>query len=256
MSPQQIIKAQARAALKGNYVKAAFAFIIALLPIYIIEGAEAVIIYGISEFIANEKTAGIITNIAVYAVVILITVFLSPIANGFIRMFYNNGLFGKAQLSDLFYYFEKGKYKQALSLNLSFALRMLLPSALAFLPLISFIVIAMTIGGDFMSGVLYLDVYFVLTVLSSIIAVLYSLRYFTVFTIRVENENIPNNELFKLSKDIMMYQTGSAVRLVFSYTPWMLLCLTVLPMLYVVPYMTQGLCIGAKWMTRAAYERR
>ena len=73
---------------------------------------------------------------------------------------------------------------------------------------------------------------------------------------RVESEQLSNKELFALAKKTMKGRTGDAAKLIFSYTPWMLLCLTVLPVFYVVPYMTQGLCIGAKWMTRAAFEER
>ena len=49
---------------------------------------------------------------------------------------------------------------------------------------------------------------------------------------------------------------SSAAALIFSYYPWMLLSMLILPALYVIPYMTQGLCIGSRWMTQAAYERQ
>ena len=52
----------------------------------------------------------------------------------------------------------------------------------------------------------------------------------------------------------MKNRTGSAAKLIFSFTPWILLCLLILPMLYVIPYMTQSLCVSAKWMTKAALE--
>ena len=90
--------------------------------------------------------------------------------------------------------------------------------------------------------------------LSTVTTTLYALKYFTVFTVCVDNENLMPNDVFAYSKYIMKNKTGSAAKLIFSFIPWLLLCLLILPMLYVVPYMTQSLCIAAKWMTKATFE--
>ena len=85
--------------------------------------------------------------------------------------------------------------------------------------------------------------------MSSILLIIYSLKYFLVLTMFCGDDSIEARDLFRMSKEIMRDQKGSATKLFFSFTPWMLLCLLIIPALYVVPYMTQSLCIGAKWMT-------
>ena len=52
----------------------------------------------------------------------------------------------------------------------------------------------------------------------------------------------------------MKQRTGDVAKLIFSFTPWMLLGLLVLPLLYVIPYITQSLCVSAKWLTKSALE--
>ena len=140
-------------------------------------------------------------------------------------------------------------------LNLNLLMRLLLPAALFYAPLIAYEIISKNlIQGDFYGSTLYHDGYFLFAVLSTFTITLYSLRYFTVFTVCVDNETLSVKQIFQCTSTIMKNNTGSAAKLIFSFIPWLLLCLLVLPALYVIPYMTQSLCISAKWMTRATYE--
>lgn len=255
LSPQAIVRAQARAALKNNYARAVIAFLILMLPVFLLDAASTVIVIMLNMLISDSDIASITSLITVITATLIGGVLASPFINGFVRVFYRNAFTGDMDLNDLFYYFEGGRYHHTLALNLTLILRLLIPAALAYLPVILFSIICTRIGGSFVNSVLYNDFYVILTILSTIILTLYSLRYYALFTVYVENENLSICELFRTSKHIMRSQSVSAAKLIFSYTPWMLLCFTVLPMLYVIPYMTQGLCIGAKWMTRAAYER-
>ena len=257
MSPQAAVRAQARLALKNKYVKAIAAFVIGLLPTYIIEGAVTVAACSINILITDNDAL----STALYLMIsvpleLLIAFFLSPLFNGYVRLFYRNALYSEMDMNDLFYFFEKGRYTRALKLNLGFVLRMLLPVILFFLPVGIYAGVCSGMDNGFVDTVLYKDFYFILSVMSMIATVLYSLRYFTVFTLFAENYGMSNIDIFKTSKMIMSRSTGAAAKLIFSYTPWMLLSLTVLPTLYTGPYMTQGLTIGAKWMTITAYERQ
>ena len=254
LSPQATVRAQARDALKNNYAQAVIAFAAALLPIFLLDGATTAAVCIISEFRLRSDVAAILIISIGTALSLTGGILASPFINGFVRVFYRNSFTRDMELNDLFYYFEKGRYSRTLTLNVSFLLRMLIPAALAYLPVFIYAYVCLYAGGMFITTVLYMDFYVILIILSTIILTLYALRYFTVLTLYVENGDLSNRELFRASKYIMRSQSLSAAKLIFSYTPWMLLCFTVLPILYVVPYMTQGLCIGAKWMTRAAYE--
>ena len=261
MSPQKTVRAQARALLKGGWGRAVCAFVIALLPVYIITGMiyiVAMIVYeGVG--IDAESVPAYVDMLIIYPIVIIFGALFSPMFNGYVRLFYRSASGQGIDMSDLYYYFSAHRYQRTVQLNLSFALRMLLPALLFFMPVIIYEIISMSIDNGavkFTDTVLYLDFQFLLNVLSVILVALYSLRYFTVFTLYVENESFDNSELFAMSKSIMKSYSGAAAKLIFSYTPWMLLCLTVLPILYVAPYMTQGLCVGARWMTQAACAER
>ena len=255
-TPQAIVRAQARNALKKKYAKAVTAFVVALLPIYIIEGASTVIICVIESLSFDKIFEDMLVMLCAYPVMTVIGVLLSPLVNGYIRCFYMNALNGDFDLNDLFYYLSKGRYARTLKLDLSFVIRLIIPGALFFIPVIVYAAVCKSFFNDFNSTLIYRDFLFILIVLSSIMLTLYSLKYFTVFTIYCEREYMSSKELFAASKSVMRGQSSNAAKLIFSYTPWMLLCFTVLPMLYVVPYMTQGLCVGAKWMTRAADTRQ
>ena len=255
MSAESIIKKQAREALKHNYPKAIIALMIALLPVYMIDGATTVISCSVIQLVTdNDSLRELLIYGIGYPVEFILGFLFSPVINGYIRAFYRNGCTRNMELRDLFYYFENGRYVKTLGLNIRFILRMLLPVLLLYLPLIAYEMICYNIGGDFYGGIVYRDVYFVLAVMSAVTTTLYSLKYFTVFTVCVDNEDLTPEQIFNYSKYIMKTKTGNAAKLIFSFAPWLLLCLLILPMLYVVPYMTQSLCIAAKWMTKAAIE--
>lgn len=254
MSPQATVRAQARDALHHRYAAALLGFVVLILVFSAVEGFVSALTYLSMALVGDSDVQKMIDLLFIFPVLITAIVLVSPVMNGYIRLFYRNALTDHMDPSDLYYYFRRGYYTRALRLNLSFILRLLLPAFLSFLPVLIYNIVVHSIADDFTATATHRVFFFILCVLSTVILTLWSLRYFTVFTLLVENEEFSNGELFILSRRIMRGHAMEAAKLVFSYTPWMLVCMTVLPLLYVVPYMTQGLCIGAKWMTRAAYE--
>lgn len=255
LSAETVIKQQARDALKHNYPMAIIALVIALLPVYLIDGATTVISCALMKTVTNNDNMQMLLIYGIgYPVEFILGFLFSPVINGYIRVYYRNAYTKQMDLKDLFYYFEGDRYIKTLGLNIRFILRMLIPIILLYLPLIAYEVICSYIGGDFYGSLVYRDFFFILAVLSTVSVTLYSLKYFTVFTVCVDNEDLTPDQVFTYSKYIMKTKTGNAAKLIFSFTPWLLLCLLILPMLYVIPYMTQSLCIAAKWMTKAAIE--
>ncbi|MBQ6411983.1 MAG: DUF975 family protein [Ruminococcus sp.] len=254
MSPEAIVKAQARNILKQNYVKAIVAMLIVLLPFYMIDGATTAISCAIMNLISDEQVSTAVIYSIGYPVELIAGYLLSPVINGYVRAYYKAAYTNSIELRDVFYYFGAGRYGNALSLNIRVILRMLLPVLVLYLPLIIFETVSVNLDSDFYGSVLYNDFYFILAVLSTVTTTLYSTRYFTVFTVSADNPQFTPSQVFAYNKYIMKYRTGSAAKLIFSFTPWLLLGLLVLPLLYVIPYMTQSLCVSAKWMTKAALE--
>ena len=254
MSAETIIKSQARGILKQNFVKAIMALLIVCIPYAIIDGMTTIISCLVPQFVADETTNMILVYSIGYPVEVIMVFLFSPIINGYIRAFYKAAYTESIDLKDVFFYFGNGRYINALGLNIRFILRMLLPVLILFSPLIAYVIISSAFASDFTNTVVYYDFYVILAVLSTITTVLYSLRYFTVFTVSADNPDFSPKQVFQYNKIIMKHRTGSAAKLILSFTPWILLCLLILPMLYVIPYMTQSLCISAKWMTKAALE--
>ncbi len=254
MSAEAIIKGQARDALKHNYIQAISVMLITLLPFYIINGTTTALSIALSKVIGSETLASFLIFTLGYAITVIGNYLFSPLLNGFVRAYYKAADGNEMQVSNAFQYFQKGRYSAALRLNLSLFLRMLLPTALFYLPLIIFEIISVNAIPNFCGTVLYNDVYFLLAVLSTTLTVLYALRYLTVMTISADFEYMTTKQVFDYNKYIMKHRSGNAAKLIFSFVPWLLLCLLVLPMLYVIPYLSMSLCISAKWMIKAAFE--
>ena len=254
MSAEAIIKSQARNILKHNFVKAIIALAILTLPLTIIDGTTTITSFAVINLVSDEATANILVYVIGYPIEIIMGFLFSPIINGYIRAFYRAAYSNTIDLRDVFYYFNVSRYIHALSLNIRLAIRMLLPVLLCYLPLITFDIISSHIGADFTESTLSHNLRFLLTVLSTVLVVLWSIRYFTVFTVSIDNEQLTPQQVFAYNKYIMQNRSGNVIKLLVSFIPWMLLCLLVLPMLYVIPYMTQSLCVSAKWTTKAAIE--
>ncbi len=254
MTAEAIIKSQARSILKENFVKAILAMLIVLLPFFIIDGATTAISCVIINYVSDEKLISVFAYAIGYPLSLVAGFLLSPVMNGYIRAFYKAAYTNTIDLRDVFYYFGAQHYFSALQLNIRYILRMFIPVLLLYSPLIAYDLISAGIGSDFVGTTLYQDVYFILAVLSTLAASLYSLKYFTVFTVSADNPQFTPKEVFAYNKYIMKHHTGDVAKLIFSFTPWMLLGLLVLPLLYVIPYITQSLCVSAKWLTKSALE--
>lgn len=254
LSAEAIIKAQARKILKNNFTGAVIALLILLVPYYIIDGTTTALSCAMMMWIPDRALAETILYISGYSFEFIAGFLFSPLINGYVRAYYRTAKNGSMDMKDVFYYFGSGHYIDALSLNIRLFIRMLLPIVILFSPLIIFDIFTVNYTEDFIGTILYNDFRFLLSVLSTTTTILYSLRYYTVFTLSSDHPEFSPKEVFQTSKQIMKHHTGSAAKLIFSFIPWLLLCLTVLPMLYVIPYLTMSKCVSAKWMTEAAME--
>ncbi len=252
MSAEKAIRAQARMTLKGGWLKAITA-LIAVLTVFAV--ADCVYTVLALLLISGDNADNTVNQVIFYitepTLVFAVSFLLSPVFNGYVRLYYKASVDGVYHIEDLIYYFSKEHYRSALAVNIRFIIRMLLPTVVCFLPVIIFWAVFMKSKENIP---LYALCEFMLTVLSSLLTVLWSLRYFAVFAAAVEFEYMDAPELFKLSKEIMRGNTGTVSRLILSFSPWLLLCMTVLPVIYVAPYMTQALCISSKWLIRSRFE--
>ena len=170
-----------------------------------------------------------------------VAILLFPSVIGYIRMLLSEK--GEYEMSDVTYYFMScDRYFKSIGLIFSYLLRIALPALLCFSP-----VIGVTVLNNYVSIEYYDIILYSLVVLSSVLLLIYSLKYFLIIKLFCDDETQDMSFYFKTSKNIMRNHRLDVIKLTLSFTPWILLCITILPMLYVIPYMTQSLCISSKW---------
>lgn len=191
-------------------------------------------IYSIVNIIAKETT---FINYISLTITIVFAALLSPFLNGYFKLNYNMIKTGKGNLKDFFNYFTSFKsYFNTLYLNLHLLLRLALIFSIATIP---FIVYYFAFNPQILAGDLILKgIGYTIFVSSYVFASIISLRYFFVYFL-YENENkLPVNYYFKhsvkLARENSIYH--QIVLITFSFTPWFLFSLFVIPIFYVIPY--------------------
>ena len=257
MSAESIIKKQARDILKHNY-PAALISLFLLGSVFVVYDTTtsilSIIIMRLTDSMSENMQMTILYGIGI-PVSVIIFYLLSPIYNGYVRMYYNMVNTGEADLRDAFYYMRKGAYLYALKLNTSIILRMLIPVLIISIPPVTFEILSARALSGFYGTVPYQLILFILTALSVFLVFLWSMKYFVVYTLSVDYDYMKPSELVRYSKYITNGNTHRISALYFSLLPWVLLCITILPMLYVIPYITTSFCVSAKWLTKTAFER-
>lgn len=249
MSAEKIIRAQARDKLKhGGWSKVLIALAI-IAVFYMIIDSVATLEYIITDAFALNEFTEFVVKVSCGSLVVLTTFLLSPALLGFFRMLCNDTK--EYDTNDVVYYFSTfQRYTKALSYVLSFTVRMILPSLLCFSLVIILICIKAFFLKDFIENTVY-QVILVLFIFTAIVFTLrYATRYFLSFYLMCEDEEKPVSYYFTVSKIIMRNHQKDIVKLSNTFTGWIVLCITVLPLLYVLPYYMQAMCISAKWITQ------
>ncbi|MBQ7133272.1 MAG: DUF975 family protein [Ruminococcus sp.] len=249
MSAEKIIRSQAREKLKhGGWSRVLIALAVIAMFYMIIE-CVATLEYIITDAFTLTETAEFVVKVSCGSLVVLTTFLLSPALLGFFRMLCNDNK--EYDTNDVVYYFSSfERYTKALSFVLGFTLRMILPSILCF----SLVIILILIKAFFLKDSLGDTEYQVMLVLFIITAFIFTLRYatryFVSFYLLCEDEDKPVSYYFTVSKIVMRNREKDVVKLSNTFSGWIVLCITVLPLLYVLPYYTQAMCISAKWITQ------
>lgn len=252
MSSESIIKAQARASLKGNLVTLIAAiglcFAVAVLIDSIV--GTALTCLGAYDFESGEirddkKLLYALGNVFSFGALAL----FSPLINGTIRLAADAAKTGKAKIGDLLYFFEgAGRYLKTLALNLSLFLPVLILSFVldpTYLLELFGLINTDAPFDDLLSGSLFL--------LSVIIGVAVKLALYFIFVhyplfaySMGEAESATYCVFGLLSFSIKSFP--AAIKLFFSFTGWIMLCFFVVPAIYVLPYMLVAMSNSVKWL--------
>ncbi len=249
MSAERIVKAQARQRLKeGGFSKVLFSFAIIVVCFMITEcvaSVESVLI----DALHSDKALKFIITVAVRSVVVAVAILLSPSVLSYFKMLYSDKK--EYDISDAVYYFSNFKtYTKAVRFSFTYTVRMIIPAVVCYLPVAIVVAVDKYAFHGFMDDKVYTLTCCILLILSTFALVVYSTRYFVAIKLFCDDESQPISKYFVSSKIIMNGHTGDVLKLILSFTPWILLCILVMPILYVLPYFTQAMCISGKWITQ------
>ena len=200
---------------------------------------------------ALSKLLPLFISIALEFLIALVTLFLSPFINGYLKLYYSAIKNEKYEISDLIYFFHGKRFFKTLGMNLSFFFRLLIPGILIYLPVIIYVSLCLIFFSDFIQTGAYTAVLVILIILSSLMLLLYSLKYFLTFKLYCDDDTKKISSYFRDSKTYMYERTNDVIRLTWSLLPWILLSLLLLPMLYTLPYITQSYCVCANYLIDA-----
>lgn len=248
MSAEKILKAQARDKLKhGGWAKALFALTVVTIAYMLVECFYSFSYY-LVDILKPNSTTQFIIEVAGGTVSTIVALTLSPVILGFFRMFYSDDkeyFFG-----DVLYYFSGIKqYSKAIRFVLSYIVRTIVPGVLFFCAPVALYVLKPYIFKGEAGDVLFNISFGLLIILSAIMLLIYNFKYFVSVLLLCENEHEKTSYYFKTSKSIMQGHSKDIIKLTLSFLGWIISCITALPMLYVIPYITQAMCLSGKWLT-------
>lgn len=247
MSAEKTIRMQARQKLKSNgYTKALFGLSMLAVFFMVIESVSYIenILLGIY---TTTQTLDFIIKVSSRSVTILLAILLSPVVLGYFKMLYSEK--DEYEMSDVAYFFKSFKlYTKSIAFIFIYLLKMALPALLCYSPLIALALINKYLLDGIVNDTALSITTVTLVVLSTVALLTYSIRYFLSIKLFCENQSSVLSYYFNTSKTIMDGHTGDVIKLTLSFTPWFLLCITVLPLIYVIPYFLQANCISGKWL--------
>ena len=258
MKPEGIIRTQSRQVLKGNWV-AAVSGLLTLMAF----GTLGDIIYSLLILLSGVFTDdGVLRHGAeVPLIIILCSVFififaLTPIVNGFFRLFYKLSDTGECDLREIFYFFCGTKnYFSALIFNALMMLRRLLLALIGFSPYILFLIITNAFSQSIYTSVSANEIMNAVAVVLICLGIATSLVLWlrlTVYDFLFAGDASPRP--FYDGRRILRKHYFDLVKLFFTFIPWILLCFYVLPMFYVVPYFMTSFATSVKWLFKLNKE--
>ena len=253
MNVEKFIKNEAKESLKGNWYKAIAAvcllLIMPLLVYIIISMAYAML--GDSESVTEAFQTSSISAVF-FCVFNLIAVasclLMAPLYLGFTRFFARIAAEKKADVSDLFYYYDsKENYIDSFKFITNIIVRSVMAAIVCLLP--AFAVYGTGDGEDDFT----LGISVVLGFVGLIVWFLFVHRYaFAVMLYTHYGKS--SKESMKTGAIIAKKGAKQLRKLSLSFTGWLLLNYLVLPFLYLFPYMTCSYFVSAKYLIEQ-YER-
>ncbi len=249
MSTEKIIKNQAKKSLSGNWVQILSALTVVGVLFLIYQYFFTVILC----FTGNiDFESGNIKNIDLYlyAVIILFLLAVSPFLNGTFKVAANIVLYGKSEITDIFYFFKVRKYFRTIGLNLLIILLFSLSSQL--LDIYNFISTAQrTDFFELWNSAYYGEsmLFFLAFVVSIAVKLLvfFIFAYYPLCAYALDDSSSVGKYAFGFIP-FSFRHLGASIKLFFSFIGWILLSFFVVPVFYTLPYYVVSAVSSTRWL--------
>ncbi len=179
-------------------------------------------------------------------------IFTLPLFMGAVRFYYMMAKSEEGRFCDLFHYLQKGKYFSTIGKFLRIIAGNFWKAVISFLP--GVLILLTAIAGsaekenlDFYNILWYAISYAMIIGGIYLFCFLTAGKFLSLYFI-IENENLPAKDALTYSEYAMRGYEKSMHRIMLLYLPFLVLCLAVIPLLFVIPYIMTSYAVSAKWI--------
>jgi len=262
MTKEKALKLQAKKHLQGNWPAAVGATVTVILALTIASNLATLLYSLIITFLSVVNFP--VANVLGFALGLLLFLnalaiaFTLPLITGLLRFCYLLSKNSFCDYSQVFYYIAKGKYFPTLKACIILIVKNIWQAVLAFLPAVLFYLKALSnsIVKDNLAFGDFLWYYISYALLFFGIVFFYALtkHNFLAVYFYIENDCLNAAEVCALSQKATLRFYESIIKLILSLLPMMLLCILIIPCLFVIPYVLVTQATSAKWMIALSYK--
>lgn len=259
MGTEKTIKNQAKKLLAGNWGSIIAVIVLVCIGAIALDTAGTLIafllrIYNTSgEFVNTDRNHTLYNYILTGEFIVFIL--FSPVINGIFKMFSNISLYGKTEISDAFFYFKNSlRYFKSCIFNL----------ILSFIYILLITLTDLAYGcledavGKNLQDMANFDIINIILIGVMVLVIALKILFYFVFVhyqifafATFDNISIPKCVFGMYG--FAFRHLGSAIKMIFSFAGWILLCFFVVPAFYVFPYLAVSMANSAKWLF--AYDK-
>lgn len=259
MKTETIIKKQAKDALKGNWPTLIAAVLFICTIFVLLE--NIVNLFDVGLKIVSVDSGQVIKGkeplyVCINGFALLMFVFVCPLINGVIKIFYDVSKGLKADISSLFFYFSNAKlYFTTVLLDL---ILLIVYSVLSYgLDVYAYASLltrsSLSSGFEFSVTNALLFAALIVSVAVKILAY-FLFVHFSLFAYADDCSKSIGFYTYKLF-GFSTAHFGASIKLLFGFIGWGALCFFVVPAFYVLPYMAESFAMSSKWLFALKNDR-
>lgn len=245
------IKKQSHLVLKNNWFSAAKIVLTFILIFLLPYAFEVLLLLLLGRFGLIDLNSAAFTSpnpimlIVTFMRILVTLVVATPLYFGILLWYWELSKGNKHEFYECFGFFTNRKlFFRVIMLKLSVGIRVVASFLITLIPISISLFLFHMIRADTSGSEIFLLLLICSTVLSivTIISIsIFCMRYLLVDFIYVANPDMPIREIVRLSKGIMAGRKANSLCFILSFSLWFLLCIFILPIIYVVPYFTTSL---------------